>query len=224
MSPPSLKIIYNKLFKAFGPQYWWPAKNAFEVIIGAVLTQNTNWSNVEKALSNLKGEIKLTPKALYALDKTHLANLIRSSGYYNQKAERLHSFCCALKKDYKFNLNSMLSSDIHFLRKKLLSIKGIGPETADSIILYAANKPIFVVDAYTFRMCGRLGFDIPRDYEKVQVLFHKKLPNDSKLFNEFHALIVRLAKNYCKKKPVCYGCPIRINCKYYIERPEKIKI
>ncbi|MFC1567031.1 endonuclease III domain-containing protein [bacterium] len=208
-----LKNIYDILYDSFGPQKWWPADSKFEVIIGAILTQNTNWNNVEKAIVNLKIQIKLTPKNLHELSLKKIEKLIKPSGFFKQKSERLYIFCEHLRDNYSYSLKKMFDKSLIDLRKELLAIKGIGPETADSIILYAAEKPIFVIDAYTYRLVNRLGFDIERKYETLQNFFHENIKADVELFSEYHALIVKLAKEYCRKKPLCEFCILKSLCK-----------
>lgn len=202
--------IYGRLSRHFGPQKWWPADTKFEIIIGAILTQNTAWSNVERAIKNLKKEKVLSPEKLYRFKTSSLSRLIRPSGYYNVKAKRIKSFLEFLFKDYKGSLKKMFNEDLPVLRQKLLAVNGIGPETADSILLYAAGKPVFVVDAYTKRIFSRHGFVRPdSQYHHVQRLFSENLKADAGLFNEYHALIVELGKNICKKtKPRCEQCPV----------------
>ena len=201
--------IYNSLFKHFGPQDWWPGETPFEVIIGAILTQNTSWDNVEKAIASLKASGKFTPEGLFKLQTDKLALLIKSSGYFNIKAKRLKNFLSFLFNDYEGNIDRLLKEDGHLLRHKLLNVNGIGPETADSILLYAAEYPIFVVDAYTNRIFSRHGY-IPADatYHQIQELFVGNLPKDIQLYNEYHALIVRVGKELCRKTPRCNSCPI----------------
>jgi len=201
--------IYNSLFKHFGPQDWWPGETPFEVIIGAILTQNTSWDNVEKAIVSLKASGKFTPEGLFKLQTDKLALLIKSSGYFNIKAKRLKNFLSFLFNDYEGNIDRLLKEDGHLLRHKLLNVNGIGPETADSILLYAAEYPIFVVDAYTNRIFSRHGY-IPADatYHQIQELFVGNLPKDIQLYNEYHALIVRVGKELCRKTPRCNSCPI----------------
>lgn len=202
--------IYERLFKAFGPQHWWPGETPFEVCIGAILTQNTAWTNVEKAIVNLKKEKLLTPQALKKVSIRRLARFIRSAGYFNQKAKKLKNFIRFLFDDYGGNINKMLNEDFLILRGKLLEVNGIGLETADSIVLYAANKPLFVVDAYTRRILSRhnlIGMDA--SYSEIQNLFMDNLEDRVSLFNEYHALIVRLGKEICKTKPNCPACPIK---------------
>ncbi|MFH1478759.1 MAG: endonuclease III domain-containing protein [Candidatus Omnitrophota bacterium] len=202
--------IYRLLYKRFGPQRWWPGDTRFEIIVGAILTQNTNWGNVEKAIKNLKKAKALNVKALTVLSKKSLASLIRPAGYFNIKAGRLKNFVDFLNCGYKGSLKKMLSEDPGQLRKRLLEINGIGPETADSILLYAGEKAVFVVDNYTKRVFLRHGFiDNDSEYSEVQEFFLKNLPKNVSLFNEYHALIVELGKNICKsKKPLCSICPI----------------
>ena len=205
-----LLSIYKKLFSAFGPQSWWPGDTPFEVAVGAILTQNTNWGNVEKAINNLKKEKVLNAKAIHEMPVKKLASLIQPSGYFNIKAKRLKSFINFLMNDYHGSMKRMKKEEMHSLRHKLLSVNGIGPETADSILLYAFDKPIFVIDAYTRRVLSRhniLGHD--EAYDKFQELFHSAFKKDVRLFNEYHALFVRVGKMFCKPKPRCEECPLR---------------
>lgn len=207
-----LQAIYTTLFKVFGPQQWWPGDTDFEVMVGAVLTQNTAWSNVEKAIANLKRERLLTPRRLRAVPAKRLAALIRPSGYYNVKARRLSHLLAFIDHEYGGSLKRMFRDDAQTLRNKLLAVHGIGPETADSILLYAARKPLFVIDAYTKRIFSRHGLLAEHaDYDAAQLLFMKRLPPDVQLYNEYHALIVRVGKEYCKKSvPRCSLCPLRV--------------
>ena len=205
----ALLEIYNILHKQFGPQHWWPAETPFEVIVGAILTQNTAWTNVSKAIDNLKKEDHLLPHALHSLPLPRLAGLIRPSGYYNIKAKRLKEFLKFLFNEYDGSLDKMFKTNLSELREKLLKINGIGPETADSILLYAGNYPIFVIDAYTKRILQRHNIiNDGIDYHPLQRLFMNNLPEDADLFNEYHALIVKTAKDFCKKKPLCDICPL----------------
>lgn len=202
--------IYNSLYNYFGPLKWWPGDTPFEIIVGAILTQNTSWGNVEKAIENLKKENLLVPKKLYRIDQEELAQLIKPSGYYNIKAQRVKNFVNIFVNDFEGSSEKMFSGDSKELRKKLLNTNGIGPETADSILLYAGKKPFFVVDAYTKRIFSRHKL-ISKDstYYQIQELFIKNLDIDVKLFNEFHAQIVTLGKTICtSKSPDCYKCPI----------------
>jgi endonuclease-3 related protein len=205
-----LRGVYKKLYTYFGPQHWWPAESSFEVIIGAILTQNTAWTNVEKAIANLRQKRLLNPKGLYNVNIKTLAKLIRPCGYFNIKAARVKSFLEALFADFKGSLELLLSLKAETLREELLKIKGIGLETADSIILYAAEKPIFVVDAYTRRFLLRHKLiKEGTSYQQIQSLFEENLPRKLNLFNEYHALIVRLAKEFCRPKSLCNICPLK---------------
>ncbi len=211
-----LVSIFNRLKKEFGPQHWWPAKTPFEVIVGAILTQNTSWSNVEKAIKNLKGERLLSVRKMHATRSGAVASLIRPAGYFNVKAKRLKNFTTFLNKENSGSLDKLFKEPIPRLRERLLGVNGIGPETADSIILYAAERPIFVVDTYTRRIFSRLGLiPIKSSYDEVQRFFESRLPKGHKLFNEYHALIVRLAKENCTKKPKCGTCPINTICMFH---------
>ncbi len=206
----SLLKIYKKLYDCFGPQQWWPAETPFEVMVGAILTQNTNWSNVERAIANLKANNMLNPHRIYRCTHNRLAELIRPAGYFNIKAQRLKSFVEYFVKRYSANIDSMGKVPTRLLREELLEVRGIGPETADSILLYALQRPVFVVDAYTKRVLvrHRIIEDVKVTYDEVQRIFHDHLPEDVQLFNEYHALFVRLGKEYCKPKPLCEGCPL----------------
>ena len=205
-----LMRIYRALYSAFGPQHWWPGDTPFEIIIGAILVQNTSWQNVEKAISNLKRENLLSPQKLLDLRPYRLARLIKSAGYFNMKAKRIKHFMDFLSENYSGNLDKMFSEEIHNLREKLLKINGIGKETADSIILYAAGKPSFVVDAYTKRIFARLRLiSEDADYDQMKTVFQRNLSEDVLLFNEYHALLVHLGKNYCRPKPQCQNCPLK---------------
>ncbi len=212
-----LMTIYNSLYSHFGPQNWWPGDTSFEVCVGAILTQNTAWQNVEKAIANLKKEKLLDPHKINKLPVKSLARLIKPSGYFNIKAKRLKNFISFLCERYDGKVGKMFSNSSGHLRGHLLNVNGIGPETADSILLYAGDVPVFVVDAYTKRIFHRLKFT-PEDitYHNMQQFFMKNLPIDAMLFNEYHALIVMLGKNYCKKKPRCEPCPLKM-CNYKTE-------
>ncbi len=207
---PKLITIYQKLYEAFGPQNWWPGKNSFEIIIGAILTQNTAWSNVEKAIKNLKKERLLSSSKLRNIPIEKLAKMIRPAGYFNKKAKKLKEFIDFFFNNYEGDLDKMFKKEMYLLRQELLKIRGIGRETADSILLYAGSKPIFVIDAYTRRILFRHQLITENmDYEKIQYFFMHNLPQDVKLFNEFHALFVRLGKHFCKKtKPLFNQCPL----------------
>jgi endonuclease III related protein len=204
-----LKEIYDLLFARFGPQEWWPGDTPFEVIVGAILTQNTNWTNVEKAIINIKNAEMLTPEKLHHLDITKLAALIRPAGYFNIKAKRLKNFLDWFFENYSGKIENLGNVRTAELREQLLGVKGIGPETADSILLYALNRPVFVVDAYTARICARHQLiSEDADYHQIQETFESNLPCDIQLFNEYHALIVNLGKDFCKPKPKCEECPL----------------
>ncbi len=204
-----IESIYNRLLEYYGPQYWWPGDTPFEVIVGAILTQNTAWTNVEKAINNLKPFLE--PGVLHGMETDRLAQLIRPSGFFNIKARRLKNFLDWFKRK-DFCLKALEDYSVEELRKELLSINGIGRETADSIILYALEKPIFVIDAYTRRMFERLGFMVPDDYDDVRRMFEESLEEDTRIFNEYHALIVRHSKEYCTRKPLCGACFLRDCC------------
>ncbi|MBN1958696.1 MAG: endonuclease III domain-containing protein [Desulfuromonadales bacterium] len=210
--------IYRQLFDHYGPRDWWPAETPFEVVIGAILTQNTNWNNVEKAISNLKAADSLTSGVISTLPREELEELIRPSGFFRQKAERLQLFSNYLADRYQNDLDRMLQRPLEELRQELLSMKGIGPETADSILLYAGRRPSFVVDAYTLRLFSRLGLLTGREnYDQIRQLFMSQLEQDVALYNEYHALIVIHCKDFCRKKPLCPDCPIRDICLYIKE-------
>ncbi len=209
MSSEQLTEIYKLLYDKFGPQHWWPGETRFEIITGAILTQNTNWVNVEKAISNLKSAGSLTPEKLHHLDTTQLADLIRPAGYFNIKAKRLKNFINWLFENYNGQLTDLEAVDTDRLRAELLAIKGVGRETADSILLYAFDRPVFVIDAYTARVVFRHQLIAPdADYEQLRELFESSLPADTQLFNEYHALLVRVGKEFCRPKARCPGCPL----------------
>ena len=203
----ALQDIYRRLMDCYGPQHWWPAEGPFEVMVGAVLTQSAAWSNVERAIANLKTVGALSPKALRGLPLPELAGLIRPCGYYNAKALKLKSLANWLGEFCGDNLNLLSVSNTDALREQLLSVHGIGEETADSIILYAAGKPVFVIDAYTRRIVDRLGLEPEgSSYAAYQDLFMNNLPADTELFSEYHALLVCLAKQVCRRRPLCHNC------------------
>lgn len=210
-----LMSIYRQLLAYYGPRNWWPAETPFEVAVGAILTQNTNWNNVEKAISNLKAAAALNCETICALPQQELEQLIRPSGFFRQKAERLQLFCRHLQTDYHSSLEKMLQQPLDSLREELLAQKGIGPETADSILLYAGHHPSFVVDAYTGRLFSRLGhLDGNEKYAAIRNFFMSRLAADSALYNEYHALIVIHCKEHCRKRPSCKNCPLTTACKY----------
>lgn len=212
----NLLKIYETLLGHYGKQHWWPADTPFEVIVGAILTQQASWTNVELAINNLKKSKKLTPKTIHNLSIKDLERLIKPSGFYKIKAKRLKNFTNFLFDKYNGSLKKLFSLSLIELRHELLSVNGIGKETADSIILYAAKKPTFVVDAYTIRIFNRFGLLKSNKYEEVKEFFENNLPKDVNLFNEYHALIVELGKNICKIKPKCLKCPINRWCKYAV--------
>lgn len=206
-----LNEMYETMRDALGPSHWWPGDSPFEIAIGAILTQNTNWQNVEKAITNLKNAHMLSAESMYALPPQELAELIRPAGYFNIKAKRIQNFLEFLKNSADFTIENLKEYTLDELRPMVLGVNGIGPETADSILLYALDFPTFVVDAYTHRMLGRHGLaydDI--DYHGLQALFMDALPEDVALYNEYHALIVRVGKDWCKKKVgLCDTCPLK---------------
>jgi len=208
---PQLGIYYDALLRAYGRQHWWPGRSRFEVIVGAILTQNTSWSNVERAIAELHRENLLTPDALERVPLDRLSRLIRSSGYFRQKARKLKAFVHFLREEYGGPLDKLFSTPTAELREKLLGVHGIGPETADSILLYAGNHPVFVVDAYTRRILERHKLAHVRlSYEEIRQLFEKNLPRSAPLFNEYHALIVHTGKEFChKRNPDCEHCALR---------------
>ncbi|MFQ5989034.1 MAG: endonuclease III domain-containing protein [Candidatus Methylomirabilales bacterium] len=217
-----LLSIYRRLYQQLGPQGWWPGRSRFEVIVGAILTQNTNWGNVEKAIRRLRQERMLSPSAMSALSRRRLAALIRPAGTFAVKAGRLHNFLTFLRERYRGSLRRMFREEPERIRGALLQVSGIGPETADSILLYAANMPFFVVDAYTKRIFSRHRL-ISRDasYHEVQAVFMNHLPRDAHLYNEYHALLVAVGKAYCRSTPRCDTCPLRWDLEHHgIPLPE----
>ena len=212
----ALLNIYHRLLADFGPQHWWPAQEPFEVIVGAILTQSAAWGNVEKAIANLRAARALSPRALRQLSLPRLATLVHPCGYYNAKALKLKSFAYWLGNHYDDDLDKFFADDIDRLRQQLLTIPGIGQETADSIILYAASKPIFVIDAYTRRIINRIGLAPDKNsYAAYQAFFMANLPPDTGLFNEYHALLVCLGKNVCKSHPLCQQCCLNGLCHFF---------
>ncbi len=206
-----LSDYFDALRARLGPQHWWPARTPFEVIVGAILTQNTAWTNVERAIASLRRERLLTPAAIEQVAQARLARLIRSSGYFRQKAKKLKAFVKFLRREHGGSLPRMFGTPTLVLREQLLAVHGIGPETADSILLYAAAHPVFVVDAYTKRILERHGLLSGKaGYEQVRALFESSLPRDVRLYNEFHALIVMTGKHWCRtKNPLCDQCPLQ---------------
>src|SRR5215469_11693269 len=208
---PELTTYYDALFGAYGPQHWWPGRTRFEVIVGAILTQSTSWTNVELAIANLRREKLLSPGAMEKVPQERLSRLIRSSGYFRQKARKLKAFVHFLRQEYGGSLDKMFAADTEKLREQLLGVHGIGPETADSILLYAGEHPVFVVDAYTRRILERHNLAHGKDsYDEIQRLFQRNLPMSAPLFNEYHALIVQTGKHFCRKRePDCARCPLQ---------------
>ena len=207
---PIIYRMFIALYSHYGPQHWWPGDTPFEIAVGAILAQNTAWRNAERAIANIKERGLLDPYSLFDLPERELASLVRPSGYYNQKAKVLRNFLDLLIRDYGGDLERMGEEELSSLRDKLLAVRGIGPETADSILLYALNKPIFVVDAYTMRIGGRHKlFPEKASYGEVQRLFMDNLPYDVSLYNEYHALLVRVGKEHCRKRSrECSSCPL----------------
>jgi endonuclease-3 related protein len=224
------KSLYKILLRHYGKLNWWPtdynyhkktgSDPRFEVIVGAMLTQNAAWNNVEKALDNLKKNILLDIKKISQIDIKLLQKMVKPTGFFNQKAERVKYIANYLEEKYSGDLDSFFNRNLKNLRGELLEINGIGPETADSILLYAGDKPIFVVDAYTKRICKRLPIDVNLRYDEIQDFFQKNLSKKykkneiSKIYNELHALIVNHGKNYCKSNPKCKNCPLQNYCMY----------
>lgn len=207
--------IFTSLYQYFGPCRWWPADSPFEVAMGAILTQNTAWTNVEYAISNLKAADMLSAAKIASASVEEIEELIKPSGFFRQKAVYLQVFSRYLMKEWQGDLNRLFSLSLEKARATLLALKGIGPETADSILLYAGNQPSFVVDAYTRRIFARLGLlNGQETYDEVRIFFMQHLPVKTQLYNEYHALIVTLAKNHCKAKPCCDNCPIKGVCNY----------
>ena len=209
LSGERLVEMFDLLLKGFGPQNWWPADTELEMMVGAVLTQNTNWKNVEKAIQNLKRKGMLSVDALHSLPTNEVAQEIRPAGYFNIKARRLKNLIQFIMEQYEGTISLFLEEGTQSLREGLLSVNGVGPETADSILLYAARRPIFVIDTYTHRILSRHGMiDEEAGYYDLQELFMDHLPDNADLFGEFHALIVRVGKDCCRKKPLCNQCPL----------------
>jgi endonuclease-3 related protein len=214
-----LKKVYQRLFDCYGPQHWWPGETPFEVIVGAILTQSAAWTNVEKAILKLKTAYVLNPQSMQKISHSELAALVHSCGYYNMKAKKLQAFLEWLDIRFGGSLERMFDEETFSLRRELLEVHGIGEETADSILLYAGNKPVFVIDAYTRRIVDRIGLTAggPR-YADYQKLFMSNLSHDIELFNEYHALLVALGKNCClKTSPRCGLCCLKEICEYAVK-------
>ena len=209
MKKPPLMKIYQRLLAAFGPRHWWPAKTVEEVIWGAILAQNTTWKNAKRAIDELKNAGKLGFAAIKKMDQKRLGALVRPARFFNQKAKALQTFADYFGNRYDFDIKKMKKIPLEHLRKELLALYRIGPETADSILLYALKKPIFVIDAYTKRIFSQHGFmDADATYDTYQKFFMDNLPGDVQVYNEFHALIVHTGYLYCKPKPLCEQCPL----------------
>ncbi len=208
-----LQAIFHQLLEHFGPRFWWPAETPFEVCIGAILTQNTAWTNVEKAIGVLKTAGVLTMEGIGAMETERLAELIRPAGYYNVKSVRIKGFVEWLRESHNGSLDVLFRGEWREVRTELLKVPGIGPETCDAILLYAGNKPTFVVDAYTRRLFHRLGLlSADAGYDETRLLFMGHLPGAVPLFNEYHALIVEQCKIFCRTRPLCDGCPLALHC------------
>ncbi|NUM52025.1 MAG: endonuclease III domain-containing protein [Candidatus Hydrogenedentes bacterium] len=205
----ALEEMYERLTAHFGPTHWWPGDTPFEIAVGAILTQNTAWTNVEKAIANLKRARKLSPKAILDCDDALLHDLLRPSGYFRVKSSRLRSFCRHLVMHYGGSMSRMARRPLEELRRELLGIAGIGPETADDILLYACDKPVFVVDAYTCRILSRHGLvSSSIGYEDLRARFERNLDSDLHMFKEYHGVIVYAGKDFCRRTPKCESCPL----------------
>jgi endonuclease-3 related protein len=212
--------IYRRLLDRFGPQHWWPAEEPFEVIVGAILTQSAAWGNVEKAMANLKEAEAMSSAKLRRLPLPKLVKMVHPCGYYNAKALKLKSFAFWMGNHYNDDLDSLFAVNTDDLRQQLLSVHGIGRETADSILLYAAGKPVFVIDAYTRRILSRIGLTPEKDsYDGYQAFFMEHLPPDAEIFNEYHALLVRLGKDFCHRRPLCPQCCLNDICQLAMTNP-----
>ena len=205
-----LRSYFDALFAAHGPQQWWPGRSRFEIVVGAILTQNTSWSNVERAIRNLRAARMLSPQAIRRVRSERLAQFLRPSGYFRQKGKTLKSFVNFLYASYAGSLSRLFATRTDIVRAQLLALRGIGPETADCILLYAGKHPVFVVDAYTRRILERHGHAHPKlAYDKIRTMFESALPADHQLFNEFHALIVHVGKSFCRSNtPRCSECSL----------------
>ena len=206
-----LRSVYGCLDAHFGDLHWWPGDSPIEIIVGAILTQSTSWHNVEKAIEALKDRELLSVSRIIEANDKVLAEVIRPSGYYNVKAIRLKNFCHFVQENYGGSLENMVADELRHLRDCLLLVRGIGEETADSILLYAGGKPVFVIDAYARRILGRHGFETEKaSYGDLQAFFMAHLPPDAALFNQYHALLVETGKQFClKKQPQCEACPLK---------------
>lgn len=205
-----LQKAYDRLYTAYGPQHWWPGETPFDVLVGAVLVQGVAWPNVERAIANLQAADAMSPLAIHKLPQVELEQLVRPCGYYRVKAGRLRNLIDWLMQHHGGSVEKMLQVETAELRRQLLSVNGIGPETADSILLYAAQRPAFVVDAYTRRVLERHGWIEPgASYDQMKELFEQNLPRDTQFYNEYHALIVAVGNKHCSRTPKCEGCPLK---------------
>jgi len=208
--------MYQSMERGLGPQGWWPGRSRFEIILGAILTQNTAWTNVARAIANLRKARILTPGAVTDISRSRLARLIRPSGYYRTKATRVKRFVRFLQRRYRLDLSRMFAEPPSILRRELLALPGIGPETADSILLYAGQIPVFVVDSYTRRILSRHGLIRSiASYGEIQTLFMSSLPPEAAFYNEYHALLVAVGKDFCRPVPRCERCPLRRDLEQY---------
>lgn len=207
----SFSEVYRVLNDEYGDLNWWPAENTFEMMCGAILTQNTAWSNVEKAIANFNGS--LSPEFIRSVETEKLAEIIRSAGFFNQKAVRLKLMAQWYGK-YDDNIDRVAKIPTAELREELLALNGVGKETADSILVYGFERLSFVVDAYTRRLLGRLGYNLPKEYDDIRELIEENIPSDIKMYNQFHALIVEHCKRYCLKKPMCSRCVLNKHCSF----------
>ncbi|MBA4019750.1 MAG: endonuclease [Pirellula sp.] len=205
----AVQEAFDRLLERYGPQHWWPGEGPFEILVGTVLVQNTNWRNVEKAIDNLREAGVLTPEKIYALDPEELGELIRPAGYYQVKTKRLRNLLRLIIDQYDGDLDTMFAGNMHALREELLGVNGVGPETADCILLYVGNFPKFIADGYAMRVAARHGWiEFEADYHGLQDFFESRLPAEAPLYNEYHALLVKVGKEHCKTKPICTGCPL----------------
>jgi endonuclease-3 related protein len=218
MKKPDSLNIYRTLHSFYDESGWWPAETPFEVMVGAILTQQTTWTSVEKSIKKLKDTGLLEVKPLAKADIGTIEDCVKQSGFYRQKARRIKMLANHILKGYGGNLNELFKKDIDELRKELLSLEGVGFETADSILLYADSKPKFVIDAYTHRICLRLGLDFKGNYQKAQEYFESNLPKDVGLYRNYHAYLVEIGKNFCKIKAICIECPLKKMCKFYLSK------
>ncbi|GLO65491.1 endonuclease III domain-containing protein [Oceanobacillus kimchii] len=221
MENPNYLEIYHKLYKYYGPQAWWPASSTLEMLLGSILVQRTNWRNVEKALDRLEENVH-DANYLYQIEERELAEKIRPSGFYRIKAARIKAFI-AWFRNYNYDVSLVQEIPYNKLRAELLSIKGIGEETADVMLLYAFEKQAFIADQYAFRIFNRIGLEIPSTYRSLQKIVEKDIPNDNQLYQEYHALLVEHAKVHCKVKPICNTCPVQSICEFGWKKEESFR-